>query len=71
MEKDLEIKIGTNKKEDKCEKCPFKIAFDAAVMEATEDARKAQNYYLSQLKKVNETLAKYTKKIDELKKSVE
>ena len=66
MGKDLEIKIEKKEREDKCEKCPFRIAFDVAVMEATEDARKAQEYYLGQVKKVNETLTKYNKKIDEL-----
>jgi len=55
-----------SQKEDVCEKCPFKIAFDEAVMEATEDARKAQERYLTGVEKVNETLAKYTKKIEEL-----
>ena len=66
MGKDIEIKIEKKEKEDKCKDCPFRIAFDVAVMEATKDARKAQEYYLSQVKKVNETLAKYSKRIDEL-----
>ena len=35
---------------------------------AIEAAQKAQEYYLAQVKKVNETLAKYTRKIDELEK---
>jgi hypothetical protein len=65
MKKDFEIKIE-KKEKDKCEKCPFRIAFDAVVMEATEDARKAQEHYLGQIKKVNETLTKYNKKIEEL-----
>jgi len=60
-----------SKKEDKCEKCPFKMAFDAAVAEATEDARKAQESYLTGVGKVNETLAKYTNKIEELYKKGE
>ena len=65
MVKGMEVKITKQEKEDKCEKCPFRIAFDAAVMEATEEARKVQEHYLSQVKKVNETLAKYTKKLEE------
>ena len=35
---------------------------------AIEDARKAQEYYLTQVEEVNKTLAKYNKKIDELEK---
>lgn len=41
----------------------------ALVLEkAIEDARKTQEYYLAQVQKVNETLAKYTRKMDELEK---
>jgi len=66
MGKDLEVKITKQEKEDKCEDCPFRMAFDKTVMKATEDARKIQEYYLAQVKKVNETLTKYNQKIDEL-----
>ena len=40
--------------------------YEEILEKALEDARKAQEYYLDQVKKVNETLAKYNKKIDEL-----
>jgi len=67
MKEDLEIKLE-KKEKDKCNDCPFRATFDRVVMEATEDARKAQEYYLAQVKKVNETLAKYNKKIEKLDK---
>ena len=41
---------------------------DRMLKKAIEEARKAQEYYLAQVKRVNETLAKYTQKIDELEK---
>lgn len=50
--------------EDKCEKCKFRDI----LIKATEEANQSKAYYDSQVKKVNETISKYTKKIEELDK---
>lgn len=47
-----------------CDKCKLK----QILKKATKDAKETQEYYLAQVKKVNETLAKYNQKIDELEK---
>jgi hypothetical protein len=49
---------------DKCITCKLKVALERAI----DEAEKAQEYYLEQVKKVNETLAKYSKKLEELGK---
>ena len=56
-------------KDNKCERCHLKQDFVKAVLKATEDARLAQERYNSQVVKVNATIAKYTKKLEDLEKS--
>lgn len=68
MQKDLKIKIKSRKqKAKKCEECIFFIK-NAILDQEIQKATELQQKYLNLIKKVNETLAKYEQKIDELDK---
>jgi len=51
-----------SKSENKCDKCILKIT----LQESIEETRKTQECYLKRIEIANKTIAKYTKKLDEL-----
>lgn len=50
---------------DKCDKCKLKEVLNRAI----KDANRLQEEYIFKVREVNKTLAKYTKKIEELEES--